>query len=655
MKAKLKKIGTWFKTHKKLRTLIIVLIILGVIAIWAVSCVNKAKAALEGLADSSSEEVITERDIKNTISATGKIISKESRTYSSTVVNTDIVSLNVAIGDKVQAGDVLCVLDSSDLEQNLADANVSRNAAAGTSGISVNAANRSLNNAVEVRDIDQKRANQKIADAQADYNDAQNEANEAKKKYEDADDDYDDAKDDASHAKDELKEAQRKAGAYNTEMANSQATFENAKSALGSAIDSSYSQLQSDYQAAIDAGDTTTATTIQTEMGNYHLDKLGLISMGSVTSGNVSASDVYSGSEAIKNTVDSQFAVLKKADDDYAIAAAANTAANDALSSAQSKYSSALAAEEAAKAKKESLDSTYKSLQKAADTAGDMITSAKQSKEDVTRNDNLSVASSSDSVKSANISASTATLSSDSTIRTIEEQIDDCTVRSGINGIVTNVAVQQGDRYAGGAIVTIEDNSSYEIETQIDEYDISKVAVGQKVTIKTNATGDDVLEGEIATIAPRATAQASTSTATTVNYRVTIKVLTPNDALRLDMTARLNIILEERENALSVSNEAVQTDEDGNFFVEVIDEGTTMSMEEILTNPEKAQQYSDNAKEKVELVTHNVYVTKGLEGDYYVEIIGEGLKAGDRVVVPVDGSIEDIAAYMEEAGAAGGM
>ena len=44
------------------------------------------------------------------------------------------------------------------------------------------------------------------------------------------------------------------------------------------------------------------------------------------------------------------------------------------------------------------------------------------------------------------------------------------------------------------AIVTIEDDSSYEIETQIDEYDIGKIALGQRVVVKTNATDDEELD-----------------------------------------------------------------------------------------------------------------------------------------------------------------
>ena len=48
-----------------------------------------------------------------------------------------------------------------------------------------------------------------------------------------------------------------------------------------------------------------------------------------------------------------------------------------------------------------------------------------------------------------------------------------------MNGVITKVNFEKGDLYNGSIIMTIEDDSSYEIEAHIDEYDIGKIKEGQ--------------------------------------------------------------------------------------------------------------------------------------------------------------------------------
>ncbi len=174
-------------------------------------------------------------------------------------------------------------------------------------------------------------------------------------------------------------------------------------------------------------------------------------------------------------------------------------------------------------------------------------------------------------------------------VDTLSEQLEKGSLTAPISGVVTAVNYEDGDLFLQGAILTIQDCSSFEIEAQIGEYDISDIQKGQKVLIKTDATREQELEGTVVFVAPTATQGASamtgmTTVSTDPTYEVRISVDTPTDRLRLDMSANLSIIIREEAEALTVPYNAVQTAEDGSTFVEVVndDETTTVIPVEVI-------------------------------------------------------------------------
>ena len=170
------------------------------------------------------------------------------------------------------------------------------------------------------------------------------------------------------------------------------------------------------------------------------------------------------------------------------------------------------------------------------------------------------------------------------------EQLEEGSLTAPISGIVTAVNFEEGDTFLQGAILTIQDCSEFEIEAQIGEYDISDIQKGQKVLIKTDATRERELQGTVVFVAPTATVSAAssmsgmTAVSTDPTYEVRISVDTPSDRLRLDMSANLSIIIQEVQEALTVPYNAVQTAEDGTYFVEVVngDETTTVVPVEVV-------------------------------------------------------------------------
>ncbi len=240
-----------------------------------------------------------------------------------------------------------------------------------------------------------------------------------------------------------------------------------------------------------------------------------------------------------------------------------------------------------------------------------------------------------DNLKSVQLNGKVSGVSDKKQINSYEDQLAECTVTAPISGVVTAVNVKAGDSYMGSTIVTIEDISGFEVTAEIDEYDISKVHVGQSVVMKVNGAGETELKGTVTKVAPRATAGVGD-----VTYTVTMSIDTACEALKMDMTAKLSIILESKDNVLTVPYDAVQTDEEGNFYVEVVNESAV----EGTNNTEN----TENQNEKV-------YVTKGIESDYYVEVISSNIEEGMTVVVPAAAASMTLEDLMNAGGPMGGM
>lgn len=241
----------------------------------------------------------------------------------------------------------------------------------------------------------------------------------------------------------------------------------------------------------------------------------------------------------------------------------------------------------------------------------------------------------------------------------LAEQIGNATVKAPVSGLVTAVNYEVGDNYNGADICVIQNVSAFDVMTEIDEYDINKIKVGQEVLIKTNATGDTELSGTVAEVSPIATGNNGTSGSTgdlaglgidiegmmnaggisgsgsnnDVTYTVKIGVNTPCEELRIGMTAKLSIILRKNEDVLSVPYNAVQEKEDKSLYIEEV------------TGEDKDGNY----------VTKEIPVTKGLESDYYVEVIGDKVKEGMKILIPKAEGSSILEEMLAESGATGGI
>ncbi len=556
MKAVLK----WLKKHKKLCIFLVIAVILAILIGKFVSSVQETAATMMNMLNRQETAAIERRSLVESVSATGSVVSAGSKSVTAEVTGVKSLSVPVEVGDMVSEGDLLCLLDSADLEESLANSELSLSVSQRRTQLDLDSAQRSLNEAGISVQVDMSRMEEQVASALKTYEEARE-------------------------------------------------TMNRAGSSYGSANDNS-----TKIRKALEG--------YQEELSRVHQQINETVSGGDAPS------------------------------DDRAALEAEAQRLEQLIAEYQMKYSTAQETER-------SLKTVYDQAVTAVNNAYDAYERQLQSQEDTIRNGSSTLLSRQDNVTSSRLNASTSGMTDQQQIDRYQEQIAACTVTAPISGVVTAVNLETGDSYNGGAIVTIEDISNYEVTVEIDEYDISKIKTGQKVVIKTNGTGDLELEGEVISIAPRATAGSG------VTYTVKTSIDTPCDDLRLDMTAKLSIIISSKEDVLTVPYAAVQTAEDGSFYVEVVDENSAVISGEPgngpggdmpgAAAPADGEGRPTTAAMPGALPTRRIPVTKGIESDYYVEIFGEGIVEGLEVIVPVDNSLDNLNELMLQMGPMGGV
>ena len=181
-------------------------------------------------------------------------------------------------------------------------------------------------------------------------------------------------------------------------------------------------------------------------------------------------------------------------------------------------------------------------------------------------------------------------------------------------GTITLVGIQEGELTGGQPAFILTDLSRYHVEVDVDEIDIGRVAVGQRVTVALDALPGESLVGEIDQIA--STAQTETGI---VSYRVTVSLLPTDALLRSGMTANVEIVTESRENVLLVPNRFVSINR--------------------LTGRTSVDKLVGNGIQPVEIQV-------GLRDEAYSEVLA-GLQEGDTIVLVQESSEDQLRGLMQ--------
>lgn len=189
--------------------------------------------------------------------------------------------------------------------------------------------------------------------------------------------------------------------------------------------------------------------------------------------------------------------------------------------------------------------------------------------------------------------------------RRAEAQRDYNQLLAPADGIVLRRDGEPGQFIAAGqAVLTLACCAPLRVSAEVDEEDIPRVVVGQKVTLRTDALPGRLFDGEVADITPKGDPVSR-------SYRVRIRLADAPavDAgpLRTGMTMDANLIASRRENALLVPSRALKSG-----AVWVLQQGRVRQRE----------------------------VRKGVSGSERTEIIS-GLAEGEMVVLSPAESLRD--------------
>tara|TARA_R110002094_G_scaffold1149_3_gene5747 strand:- start:94 stop:1566 length:1473 start_codon:yes stop_codon:yes gene_type:complete len=146
----------------------------------------------------------------------------------------------------------------------------------------------------------------------------------------------------------------------------------------------------------------------------------------------------------------------------------------------------------------------------------------------------------------------------DATLEGARIDLERTTIRSPINGIVVDRAVDEGQTVAASlsapVLFTIaQDLGQVQIDAQVDEADIGQIAEGQPVNFTVDAYPDMQLTGLVDQIRLSPTALNNV-----VTYTVVITAANPGQRLLPGMTANMDIVTGERDGVLRVSNAALR-------------------------------------------------------------------------------------------------
>lgn len=125
------------------------------------------------------------------------------------------------------------------------------------------------------------------------------------------------------------------------------------------------------------------------------------------------------------------------------------------------------------------------------------------------------------------------------------------TLRAPSAGYVTRRDGEVGDLIpVNQALFYLAGEAPLRVSADVDEEDLPRVVVGQRALIRTDAFPTQVFEGTVQEITPRGDPVSR-------SYRIRV-ALTDGAALRIGMTAEVNIIIAERANALLIPSSALR-------------------------------------------------------------------------------------------------
>jgi RND family efflux transporter MFP subunit len=191
--------------------------------------------------------------------------------------------------------------------------------------------------------------------------------------------------------------------------------------------------------------------------------------------------------------------------------------------------------------------------------------------------------------------------------QSVQVSINEASMISPISGVVTVQNAKVGQIASPGTVlVSIISSSDFEIDSEVPETDIGKVAIGNPVNLTFDAFPGETFTGKVFYIDP-----AQTLVGGVVDYKVKVSLDKPDSRIKSGLTANLDIQAQEKDGALILPQFAVLQNDQGSF-VEVLNSSGAVQQIPVTLGIQDDQ--------------GNVEITSGVtEGE---QVINIGLKQG---------------------------
>lgn len=156
-------------------------------------------------------------------------------------------------------------------------------------------------------------------------------------------------------------------------------------------------------------------------------------------------------------------------------------------------------------------------------------------------------------------------------VQVIQAQINQNTIFAPFSGLVAKQDLEIGEvTTANKAFLSLISDGNLEVEANVPEVSIGKVAVGNLAKIKLDAFSDEAFDGKVIYVEP-----AETLLEGVVNYKIKVLFDKPDARVRSGLTADIDITTLSKENVLKVPSFSLTEQADGSFTVNLSKNGRT--------------------------------------------------------------------------------
>lgn len=204
----------------------------------------------------------------------------------------------------------------------------------------------------------------------------------------------------------------------------------------------------------------------------------------------------------------------------------------------------------------------------------------------------------------------------ESALKSAQKDLPKYTVTAPFDGLIAAVNSKNGDSITASTVIATLVSKEMITEVTLNEVDMAKVQLGQKVTLTFDAIEGLSLTGKVAEMDT-----LGTVTQGVVTYNVKIAFDTQDERIKPNMSVSATIITEAKQNVLLVPNSAVKSSNNNTNYVEML-ESTAASNQTTAGSTGIVSKTSPTAQQ----------IEIGLANDTSTEVIS-GLKEGDQVII----------------------